>query len=270
MLLAQITDFHVARRGSVLDERGRTTWHLTRAIAHLRGLTPRPDAVLCTGDLVDTGDAEEYERLADILASLDLPTYLVAGNHDDREKLRAAFAGVAAYLPREGPLHYAVELGPLRLVVLDTNVPGEPGGRLDAGQLSWLDARLSEEPDRPTIIAQHHPPFRTGMQHMDRMGLEGIEGLAAVIARHQQVERILCGHLHRAITCRFAGTVASTCPSTAHQVQLDLRDPGGLAVVSEPPMCQLHLWTGAALVSHDSYIEPYDVPLVLAEPGRAY
>ena len=72
-----------------------------------------------------------------------------------------------------------------------------------------------------------------------------------------QVERVLCGHVHRPITRRFAGTVAVACPGTAHQVALDLRHPGGLAIVREPPACMLHIWSEATgLVSHLSYVDP--------------
>jgi Icc protein len=102
------------------------------------------------------------------------------------------------------------------------------------------------------------------------MGLTGREGLAAVVAGHPQVERILCGHLHRPITRRFGGTIASTCPSTAHQVDLDLSGAQRLAVIMEPPVVQLHLWQGPeeGLVTHHSIIA-YDRPAVtLYDGGR--
>jgi hypothetical protein len=94
------------------------------------------------------------------------------------------------------------------------------------------------------------------MRAMDAMGLEGKTELADVIGRHPQVERVLCGHVHRPITRRFAGTVAATCPATAHQLVLDLASEPRLAVVMEPPACMLHLWLGAeaGLVSHVSVI----------------
>jgi hypothetical protein len=79
------------------------------------------------------------------------------------------------------------------------------------------DRTLAEAPGRPTVVAMHHPPFVTGIGHMDRVGLSGSEALAQVIARHPQVERIIAGHLHRPITVRFAKTVAGTCPSPAHR-----------------------------------------------------
>ena len=229
---------------------------------------PRPDAVVITGDLVDYGGmAVEYERLLALLAPLTMPIYVVPGNHDEREAMREAF-GSRGYFPARGFLCYAAELGPVRLLALDTIIPGAPGGTLCEERLGWLAARLEEEPERPTVVIMHHPPFATGIRMMDGMGLEGGDRLEQVIAGHSNVERILCGHVHRPITRRFGGTIASTCPSTAHQVELDLRERGGLAVIAEPPACALHTWNGDGLVSHLSYIGDYGAgDVVMAAPA---
>ena len=110
-----------------------------------------------------------------------------------------------------------------------------PGGELCAERLAWLDARLSEAPDRPTVVFQHHPPFRTGIAYMDAMGLAGCDGLARVIARHPQVERILCGHLHRPISGTWMGIPYSVLPATNHQVALDFVIEGVVPGSHEPP-----------------------------------
>ncbi len=114
-----------------------------------------------------------------------------------------------------------VDASPLRFVFLDTLVPGQDGGELCDARLRWLADRLAEAPDRPTVIVMHHPPFLTGVANLDDMGLAGAEELARLLARFPQVERILCGHLHRSIQVRWHGVLASVCPSTAHQVALD-------------------------------------------------
>ncbi len=260
MIIAQITDTHIKPEGRLAYRRVDATEHLARAVRHLLALDPRPDVVLATGDLVDAGLPEEYRRLRALLAPLTMPVYLIPGNHDERGALRAAFAD-HAYLPREGFLHYVVEGWPVRLVALDTIVPGRPGGLMCAERLAWLDARLVEAPERPTLIFMHHPPFRTGIHHMDVLGLDNAEAMREVVRRHAQVEAVVCGHLHRPIQVRWAGTVASTAPSTAHQVALDLRDDGPAEFVMEPPACQLHVWTpGVGLVSHTSFIGTFDGP----------
>jgi Icc protein len=256
MLIAQITDTHISTPGSRNDRDFRTAEHLARAVAHLNGLAPGPDVVLATGDLVERGQIDEYERLHELLQPLGMPVYLIPGNHDDRDNLRRVFDH-HRYLPRDGRfIQYTVDDWPVRLVALDTLIPGESGGRLCAERLRWLDARLAEAPERVTIVLMHHPPFVTGMRKMDEMGLDGAGSLAVVIRRHPHVERIVCGHLHRPIVRRFAGTVACTGPATAHQLALDLGEAPRLAMVMEPPACLLHLWLGdvEGLVSHISLI----------------
>jgi 3',5'-cyclic AMP phosphodiesterase CpdA len=261
VLIAQITDMHIRPEGVLAYGRLDTAPYLARAVQHLLGLKPRPDVVLATGDLVDAGRAAEYARLRALLAPLPMPVYLIPGNHDDRAALVAAFTD-HRYLPRGGRfIQYVVEDFPLRLVALDTLVPGQHGGLLCEERLDWLAARLAEAPDRPTIIFMHHPPFETGIEHMDGYGLARSREFIEVVSRHRQVEGVLCGHLHRPIQARVGGTVASTAPSTAHQVELDLEKGNPLMFTMEPPACQLHLWRpGAGLVSHTSYIGDYDGP----------
>ena len=267
MIVAQISDLHVAVPGSGMDATQMGAAGLAEAVAHLNALEPRPGVVVASGDLVSIGTAEEYVRLKALLAPLEIPVYLLPGNHDDRELLREAFAE-HAYLPREGFLQYVVEAGPLRLVVLDTNVAGEANGELCATRLDWLDQRLAEAPDRPTLVFLHHPPFRTGMRKMDAAAFVGAEGLGQVLDRHRQVERLLCGHYHRPISCRFHGTVASTCPSTAFQLELDLGPVERLGLVREPAACLLHCWDDAGgLITHTSYIGSYPGQL-LYDGGR--
>jgi 3',5'-cyclic-AMP phosphodiesterase len=149
---------------------------------------------------------------------------------------------------------------PVRIVALDSTTPKKPHGSLTAGQLSWLDATLAASA-KPTLVALHHPPFYTGIGHMDVQGLKEPAALEAVIAKHRHVERVVCGHLHRAITHRFGGTIASTCPSPSHQVALDLADDALSRFVMEPPGFQLHLWTeGHGLVTHTAVLGDYDGP----------
>ena len=260
MILAQLTDMHVKVPGTLAYRKVDTAAHLARAVAALNALDPQPDAVALTGDLVDFGKPVEYAHLRALLAPLRAPCLLLPGNHDDRDELRAAFPE-HDYLPRAGFLQYAADRGPLRLVALDTVIPMRGDGELCADRLGWLDRTLAAAPDRPTVVMMHHPPFLTGIAHMDEQGLAGRAGFAAVIGRHRQVERIICGHLHRSIQCRVAHTVASTCPAPCHQVALDLRPDGPSAFMLEPPGYQLHHWIdGTGLVTHTAVIGDFDGP----------
>lgn len=260
MILAQLTDLHVKVPGKLAYRRVDTAAHLARAVAAVNALDPQPELVALTGDLVDFGLPAEYEHLRELLAPLRAPYLVLPGNHDDRDALRAAFPE-HDYLPRAGFIQYAADYGPLRLVALDTVIPMRSDGELCAARLAWLDRTLAAAPGQPTVVMMHHPPFLTGIAHMDEQGLAGREGFAAVIARHRQVERIVCGHLHRSIQCRIAHTVASTCPAPCHQVALDLRPDGPSAFMLEPPGYQLHQWIdGTGLVTHTVVIGEFDGP----------
>lgn len=255
-VLVQLSDTHVVAPGLRLMGEVDTPGLLRQAVEGVRRLQPAPAAVILTGDLVDRGSASEYRHLRELLVPLSCPVWLMPGNHDAVGALRAAFPE-HAYLQAVGPAElapfvlYTQTLGDWRLVALDTVVPGAPHGALCAARLRWLDETLSQAPGLPTVIAMHHPPFRTGIAHMDGMGLrEGADGLEAVLRRHPQVQRLICGHLHRSIVRGFGGTVAMTAPSTAHQIPLDLREDGPALYRMEPPGFAVHLLVGGQVVSH--------------------
>ena len=258
MLIAQISDLHFRPKGSLAFGRVDVAGCLERAIDHLNALEPRPDAVLITGDLTDDGRVADWAQLMATLARLEPPFYPLPGNHDDRELMRLACADLGLF-GHAGPLRFAVDLGRLRLIGLDSVIPGDAAGRLGPEQLGWLDSRLAEAMDKPTLVALHHPPFRTGIDHMDGMMLEDGAALAAVIGRHPQVARVLCGHVHRSVQCDFAGTIGQIAPGTAHAVQLTLTGEPARWVL-EPPGMLLHQWQeGRGLISHVDFIGRYDV-----------
>lgn len=270
MILCQISDTHIKAERKKAYGVVDTATMLERCVEHVLKLPQRPDAVVFTGDLVDWGRAPEYALLRELIRPLleALPVYLLPGNHDDREQLRLAFAD-HAYLRQWDPfVQFAIEDHPLRLVALDTLIPRSGGGELCAQRLQWLDATLSAQPDKPTVVALHHPPFVTGIGHMDRISLSGAQALAAVVARHAQVERVIAGHLHRPITARFGGTVASTCPSPAHQVALDIATDAADCYVLEPPGYQLHWWNGNTLITHTAFVGEFEGPYPFRVGGQ--
>lgn len=193
---------------------------LARAIESVRALCPQPDAVLVTGDLTDHATDAEYEQVRELLAPLGGPPYVLPRNHDDRGALRRHFGVPGA---DGAPVQYAAELGPLRLVAIDTTRPGEDPGALDAERLGWLDEELAAAPEAPTLLAMHHPPCATGVPAWDEVGLPDADrrALGEVIARHPQVRRIVAGHMHRTITGELAGRAVPTVPSTYVQFRLE-------------------------------------------------
>jgi len=260
MLIAQITDTHIKMPGELAYRRVDTGAMLGRCVAALRRLDPQPDLIVITGDLVDLGRPDEYAWLKTLLAPLRQQLIVVPGNHDEREAMRAAFAG-EGYLPDRGFLHFAIDdRYPLRIVGLDTLVPGQNGGELCAQRLDWLEETLAREHARPTLLLMHHPPFDTGIGHMDAIGLAGRHAFEGIVARHPQIELILCGHLHRNIQTTVGGRRVLTCPSPAHQVALDLRDEAPSRFYMEPPGYMLHRWDDGRIVSHTAVIGDYDGP----------
>jgi len=253
----QLSDPHIVAKGRLLMDEVDTATFLTGAVAQIVAMEPAPSHVLITGDLVERGGLDEYAQLRELLAPLPCPVLLMPGNHDAVPQLREAFAdhaylSSAAHDPAvSGFALYEASLGSRRLLALDTVVPGKPYGSLCVARLAWLRTQLAAAPDTPTIVAMHHPPFTTGIRHMDDMGLrEGADELEAIIAQHPQVERILCGHLHRPITRRFGGTVAMTAPSPAHQITLDLAPDGPPSYIFEPPAFYVHTVQAGHLVTH--------------------
>jgi len=266
MLIAQITDTHLKLPGKLAYKRVDTAQMLRDCVAELLKLDPQPDLIVHTGDLTDFGLPDEYANLKAILAPLQASLLAIPGNHDEREAMRQAFAP-DGYLPARGFLQFAVERGPLRFVGLDTVVPGQGRGELCSERLHWLDSTLRQKPDIPTVVMMHHPPFLTGIAHMDRLGLVGRDGFASVMQGHPQVETILCGHVHRPTFTRVGGRPAMICPSPAHQVALDLRPEGPSAFRLEPPGYMLHHWQGHQLVSHVAVLGDWPGPFPFFDGG---
>jgi 3',5'-cyclic AMP phosphodiesterase CpdA len=251
MLIAQISDCHIVDPGELFAERTDSAEGLRRAIETIRGLPIAPDLVLLTGDLVNDGTPAQYDHLVELLDDLGVPMLPIPGNHDDRQQLRARFATTLPAGDADEPLDVVYDVGPLRVVALDTTIPGRHDGDLTEQQLSWLDEQLGHAPDRPTIVAQHHPPISSGIVWMDETcGFAASDREAEVLRRHAHVEAVVSGHLHRSLQRRYAGTVSITCPSTAGALALALAG-GTVEYSTEPTGFLLHHWRDAAgLVSH--------------------
>jgi 3',5'-cyclic AMP phosphodiesterase CpdA len=219
-LIAQVSDPHIGGDWGGPDP----VAGLVTVLDAVRALPDRPDVLLVTGDLVNNGTDEEYALVQELLAEVPAPVHVLPGNHDRREGLRARFG-----LPGDAaaPVQYAADLGPVRLVALDTTIPGRAAGELDSERLDWLDAELARAPDQPTLVAMHHPPVLTGMEPWDAIGLDtaGRAGLEEIIARHRQVQRLVAGHVHQPLISTLAGRAVLSIPSTYIQAQVDFDAP---------------------------------------------
>jgi Icc protein len=262
MILIQLTDLHVRPLGQAAMRTCETNVLTERALRAVRDFHPRPDALVITGDLVNGGEAAEYENLAEMLARLiDIPVYVIPGNHDNRAALRATLGHLPGVTSDPEFVQYAVDDLPVRLIMLDTNIPGQTDGELCPRRMQWLDRTLAMQPNKPTIIAMHHPSFRCGIGHLDIILLRDPEGFEALVGRHPQVRRIICGHHHRAITASVAQAIASTGPGVAHIVEFELftDNPGQWTL--EPPAFQVHVAIkGAGIVSHTVLVDRFPGP----------
>lgn len=272
MILAQLTDLHVRPRGMAAMRACETNMLTERALRAAASFRPKIDAVLITGDLAANGLNEEYRELAAMLRrTIDVPVYVIPGNHDARGPLKGELCHLPGVAEDAEFIQFAIDDFPVRVVMLDTLVPNAAHGELCARRLRWLDKTLSAVPDKPTIVAMHHPPFLCGIRHMDKIVLNEHAPFISVIAKHRQVQRILCGHHHRPITAPVAHTIASIGPSVAHQVELDLfSDNVGLWNL-EPPAFQLHVWIEppGMIVSHTAYVEQYPGPYPFFDDPKA-
>ncbi|MEE9322471.1 MAG: phosphodiesterase [Granulosicoccus sp.] len=261
MLIAQITDPHIKAQGHLAYQKVDTEENLRRCVEHVMALSTRPDVVLMTGDLTDFGRPKEYALLRSLIVPLDMPVFVIPGNHDIREGLRKAFTD-HSYLPQTGPyIQYVIDDYPFRLIGLDTTIPGKPEGVMCEERLQWLHQRLHEKPDTPTVLFMHHPPVITGIKHMDVQNCGNAEALGCLIEKHKQVFHILCGHLHRPVHTQWHGVTVTIAPSASHYVALELQDNAPPQFNLEPPSVQLHQWReNRTLISHLSFIGTFDGP----------
>jgi 3',5'-cyclic-AMP phosphodiesterase len=245
MLIAHLSDLHLARGPLAAGPAAGLADALGRALT----IEPRPDCVVITGDLADTGHPDEYAALRAILRKCPVPVHLMPGNHDDPAALVARF-GDSPYLGNGVSPAYTVEYPETTLVIANSWIQGSPAGRLGPDQLAWIDRALGGRPGLPAFVCLHHPPVPVGIPFLDGMILEDAAALADVIGRHPHVVRVLAGHVHRDVSALFAGTLMTTAPSTYRQSALRLHDAGLPGYVAEPTGFLLHVLDGTTCVTH--------------------
>ena len=243
----QLSDLHVVAPPRLVSGRLDTARLLETAIDHiladLPGLAP-VDVVLVTGDISDDGTPESYAIARRELDRLGLPLLVLPGNHDRREPLREAFADTVA-MPETGPIDWAVDIGGLRIVGLDTLVEGRSGGSLADGSLALLSTSILSADGRPVLVAMHHPPFRTGIGFMDRIGLERPADMLAAIPAADGPLRIVAGHVHLPMTGTLGAHPVCIAPSVCSGFPLDLRPDAPAGFMTGPRGYMLHVWDGA-------------------------
>jgi 3',5'-cyclic AMP phosphodiesterase CpdA len=261
MLIAQISDLHCRETDGGPALGCDNNRNIATAVERLNALSPRPDLVVATGDLTSSGRPAQYAALDRLLTPLEMPLYLLPGNHDELRPFLDTFAGRYGIGDDTDFVQTVIDGKSLRLVALDATVADHHNGGMPAERSEWLDATLAEQAERPTLIYAHHPPIETGIWWMDGLGiLDGLDRLESVLRSHRQVVGLICGHLHRTIHASFTGIPVTVSPSTCYAVDLDIHDEAPPRVTAEPAGLMLHRWDGTTLVSHTLFLDaPHEV-----------
>jgi len=219
-VIAHVSDTHLLAGGVPLGGVADTEAALGHAAAQLRTLGSRLDAIVVTGDIADLGEPDAYARakaaLEPVASAVGARIVWVMGNHDERVPFRTELLGEPA---ADEPVHHVADVDGLRIIALDSSVPGYHHGELDAAALEWLDEVLSTPSPRGTVLALHHAPIPTPLALMDLLELRGQAELAEVV-RGSDVRLILGGHLHYPTQGSFAGVPVVVAGATAYTMDL--------------------------------------------------
>jgi 3',5'-cyclic AMP phosphodiesterase CpdA len=238
-----LSDLHLVRPGQLVS--GIDPMRQLRAVlARLGTLAVAPAFVVVSGDLSDDGSPESYEVVNQVLAELGgdgTPVLLALGNHDDRATFRRVVLGESGAGALE-PYCSSETFGGLRVIVLDSTIPGEVEGELGPAQLAWLEEELRAPIPHGNLIVVHHCCRLAGLTPDDpQFILRDVAALEAVVARHQGVVRgVLTGHSHQANSSPFAGTIQTTAPAVLCQLDF-FAGPGYRPLPGAGfNLCQLH------------------------------
>jgi Icc protein len=227
--VAHVSDSHFTASG-LLHGGVRVAATYAAALAALEGSGIPIDALIHTGDIADQGEAEAYRTATTLTRETTRrtgwPVLWATGNHDVRTAMAQELLGEP---PTDEPLDRVLDVHGLRLVSLDTSIPGHVEGGIDQAQADWLRAVLTEPAEHGTVLALHHPPVPVEVTAMARLHLENQDRLEAALAG-SDVRAILGGHLHYATSSVFAGVPVHVAPSTAYTIRLT-RPHGGIVAV---------------------------------------
>lgn len=232
MRVVQLSDPHVASPPERLLFGENALLCLQNAVRAVNSLQPLPDFAVITGDLVNDQQESSYRLVKTALDRLQIPFHLAVGNHDARKPFRRVMWGEKH--PSGRRICYAFEHCGYVFIVLDSLEEGQVKGRIDDGQLEWLDQVLGESPSSDITVLLHHPPVRVNVKWMDALRLQEGARLRAILEHYPQVRRVLCGHLHHAFQLQIEGITYLTTPSVSFQLR---KRP--LAGTSDDPM-RLH------------------------------
>ncbi|WP_241977281.1 phosphodiesterase [Cryobacterium sp. Sr8] len=220
--LLHLSDTHLLAGGNRLYGSVDSAAHLARLFDDVEASGGRPEAIVVTGDLADKGEPDAYDRLRRIVEPaaerLASQVIWVMGNHDDRASFRA---NLLDELPTTNPINRVHNVNGLRVITLDTSVPGHHHGEISPESLSWLATKLRMPAPDGTILAMHHPPVPSMLDLAATVELRDQSALARVV-RGSDVRSIIAGHLHYSSTATFAGIPVSVASATCYTQDLNV------------------------------------------------
>ena len=208
--IAQITDLHLLQNPAELLRGVDTTLTLQTVLDDINLLPTRPDAIVATGDLAEDGAADTYLRLQAMLRATSIPCYVLPGNHDEPNTMRATFAD-----PRVQFVD-AVDVDEWSLIFLESQIEGAAHGELDAAKLAALEIHLEQIDTRPVMIALHHTPGLVCSSAGCQLG--NASAFYDLLKRYPQVKVVIAGHTHTAVGESREALQVLTSPSTFAQV----------------------------------------------------
>jgi 3',5'-cyclic AMP phosphodiesterase CpdA len=273
--LLHLSDTHLLGGGNRLYDSVDAEAHLRQLLDELEASEGRPEAIVFTGDLADRGEPEAYDRLRRMVEPvadrLGAQVIWVMGNHDDRGAFRSQ---LFAEQPSSRPVDRVYDVNGLRVITLDSTVPGHHHGELTGAQLDWLAEELSVPAPHGTILARHHPPLPSVLELAVAVELYDQGGLAEVLYG-SDVRSIIAGHLHYSSTGTFAGIPVSVASATCYTQDLNVPVGGTRGRDGARAFNLVHVYPGTVLhsvvpVGHYSaldYIDAAETQRRLAASG---
>jgi 3',5'-cyclic AMP phosphodiesterase CpdA len=260
--IAQLSDTHIRKPGIPLFNGVDSNTQLQKAIDWLLSDQLSINAVVISGDLTQDGLVEEYQHLRQLLTPLakQMPIYLALGNHDHFENFMQVFSdypGIAQTRVQDA-LQYRVKIGNYQILILDSLEAGNDQGHLNPQRLDWLNQQLQSTTDK-TVIVIHHPMIDVGNPLMDDMHVFESEAFGQIVEKHQHIELILCGHIHRTIFGKFKQVPVIIGPSTAHHYPINVTHASAKILSKEAPGFLIHTCVdGKSILSHQIPISPFE------------
>ena len=218
--IAHLSDTHLLADGKRQYDTVNPEPSLVTALQRLTEVETPPDALVITGDLTDLGEPAAYERLKELVeataAELNAPVVWVIGNHDSRLSYSSTLFGT----PSRDPQDRVYDLGGLRIVSLDSTVPGYHHGAIEPSQLEWLRDVLATPAEHGTIVAMHHPPLPLAMDRISQVIELTDQRAFADVVRGSDVRAILAGHMHYSMSSLFAGIPVFVASASCYTMDL--------------------------------------------------